>query len=212
MSIDLVKALKAPFSTEGWGVKTLIGGVLLCIPIVNFVVIGYWMKYLRNVLDNENQLPDYSDFGGLFVTGLKAFVGSIILAVPVMILIAIVSMVFAKAEFLSALLTSLMYFVYYYVAYIMCARFSLDEKILSMIDIKAALLILKDNKNLVSFVILFIVLGIIYGLVTALSAITVVGIILIPFIIQASILSTMNLTGQFVSSAPNFEQVKTSLK
>ena len=43
MSIDFVKALKAPASIEGWGLKLLIGGIIYLVPILNFVTMGYFV-------------------------------------------------------------------------------------------------------------------------------------------------------------------------
>lgn len=212
MGLDLVRALKAPFSSEGWIVKMLIGGILLCIPIVNFIVMGYAVKYLKNLLNNNEALPEYSNIGDLLVSGIKFFIGCIILFIPVTLVCFVISLLFAKAQLVGMLITSVIYLVYYYIAYVLMARFALDEKILSMLDFKSALLIFKDNKNLLSFVLLFIVAGLIYALITFVCCITVVGMILVPFVVFAAMLATYNLTAQFVVSAPKFEEVKSSLK
>lgn len=211
MSIDLVKALKAPFSGEGWIVKLLIGGILLCIPIVNFIVMGYCIKYVKNLLNKDESLPDYSGIGDLFLKGIKLFVGCIILGIPIMLVCFIIIMLFGKAEIVASLLTSVIYAVYYFVAYVLMARFALDEKILSMVDFPSAFKLLSGNPNLLSFIGLFIVASIIIGVVAFVCCVTIVGFILIPFVVYAAMLVTYNLTAQFVLGSPKFEEVKSSL-
>ena len=47
MSLDLQRALKAPFALENWGVNTLISGILLLVPFAGFIVFGQWLRYLK---------------------------------------------------------------------------------------------------------------------------------------------------------------------
>lgn len=212
MGLDLVKALKAPFSAEGWVSKLLVGGILICIPIVNFITMGYMVKYGKNLLNKDESLPSYSNIGDLFVSGIKLFIGSIILSIPVMLLCFIISMLFSKTVFVSTLLIYLIYFVYYFIAMVLMIRFSLDEKILSMIDFQSAFDIFNGNKNLLSFILLFIASSLAYGIVVTICCITIIGVILVPFLVYASLLSLYNLSAQFVVSAPKFEEVKLSIK
>ena len=57
MSLDLVKAIKAPFSGQDWIKKLIIGGILFIIPIVNFAMVGYVIKYLKKL--GYNPRTDY---------------------------------------------------------------------------------------------------------------------------------------------------------
>lgn len=57
MSMDFVKALKAPASIDGWFVKLLIGGFFLMIPILNFAIMGYVVKYLEKFMNKDGNLP-----------------------------------------------------------------------------------------------------------------------------------------------------------
>lgn len=209
MSLDFVKAIKAPFSGQDWIKKLIIGGILFMIPIVNFAMAGYTIKYLKNILNGNESTPDFSDFGGLLVTGIKAFVGSLLLFIPFGIICFIIGMLFSD-EPINVNLIYTLYIVYYLVAYIFMARFAMDEKILSMIDFASVGKLLAGNNNTLSFVSFFIALGFVYCIVTIVCCITVIGFVLIPFIILASMLSIFNLTGQFVKNSPNFEEVKAS--
>lgn len=210
MSLDLVKALKAPFSGEAWVKKLVIGGLLFLIPIVNFAVMGYTIKYLKNVLNGEDKTPDFSDFGGLLVTGVKALIGSLLLSIPFIIICLIIGLLFSDSQVLANLIVYVVYLVYYFVAYVLLARFAMDEKVLSMVDFASVGKLLAGNKNILFFVLFLIALGFVYAVITTVCCITVVGIILLPFIILAALLSNFNLIGQFVKSAPNFEEVKAS--
>lgn len=210
MSLDLVKAIKAPFSGDDWVKKLIIGGILLLIPIVNFAVMGYMVKYLKNILNGEEKTADFSDFGGLFVTGIKSFAGSFLLFIPFMIICVIIAILFAKAQAVANLIVYVLYFIYYIVVYVLLARFAMDEKVLSMVDFASVGKLLSGNKNVLFFVLFLIALSLVYGLITTVCCITIVGIILLPFILLAAMLSNFNLIGQFVKSSPNFEEVKAS--
>lgn len=210
MSLDLVKTIKAPFSGQDWIKKLIIGGILFIIPIVNFAMAGYVIKYLKNILNGNESTPDFSDFGGLFLTGIKAIVGSLLLFIPFGIICFIIGMLFSDAPIVANLIVYVFYIAYYFVAYILMARFAMDEKILSMVDFASAGKLLAGNKNTLLFVLFVIALGIVYGIVTIVCCITVIGLVLIPFLILASTLSICNLIGQFVKNSPNFEEVKAS--
>lgn len=210
MSLDLVRALKAPFNGQDWVKKLIICGLLLIIPIVNFVVMGYDVKYMKNILNGEEKTPDLSGLGALFVAGFKAFIGSILLCIPFIIIAFIVVMLFSDSPAISNLISTVVNLVIYFVGCVLFARFAMDEKILSMVDFASAGKLLAGNKNTLIFVLYLIALSLVYGIVTIVCCITVVGMILIPFLIFASMLSYSNLAGQFVKSAPKFEEVKAS--
>jgi hypothetical protein len=72
---------------EKWLTKVLIGGIVSLIPIVNFAVLGYALAVLKNVAEGQDvPLPDWSDFGNLFVKGLMGFVGIFLWLLPGVIL------------------------------------------------------------------------------------------------------------------------------
>jgi hypothetical protein len=65
--------------------KILIGGLLSLIPIVNLVVVGYAIKVIKNVADGvERPLPNWDEFGDLFVKGLMTALASLIWTLPIM--------------------------------------------------------------------------------------------------------------------------------
>jgi hypothetical protein len=85
--MDIGRSFTYMFEDQDWIKKILIGGVLLFIPIVNFVVIGYFIEALRNTAEGrELPLPEWDDFGGKFMKGLMAAIASFLYALPIMII------------------------------------------------------------------------------------------------------------------------------
>jgi hypothetical protein len=86
--MDVGRSISYVFQDPSWIKKILIGGVLSIIPIFGtLVVLGYWTRIARNVSNGmEVPLPEWDDFGGDFMRGLKAFVAVFIWALPFIIL------------------------------------------------------------------------------------------------------------------------------
>ncbi len=85
--MDIGKAFTYLFEDENWLIKLLIGGVLLFIPIVNFIPIGYALTALRNVAEGkERPLPEWDNWGGYFTKGLMVFLAGLLYALPLLIL------------------------------------------------------------------------------------------------------------------------------
>lgn len=75
MVVNLESGFKFPFKDKKWLVKVLIGGLLICIPIANFLVFGYLLKILGDAKDKkEATLPEWTDWAGLFQEGFMAFI------------------------------------------------------------------------------------------------------------------------------------------
>ncbi len=90
--MDIGKAFAYVFEDKNWLVKILIGGLLLLIPIVNFIPIGYALTALRNVAEGkESPLPEWDDWGGYFTRGLMVFLAGLLYALPIFVLVGIAS-------------------------------------------------------------------------------------------------------------------------
>ena len=73
---------------EGWITKILIAGVLLLTGIGGIVVAGWFAEIIRRVAnDDANPLPDWSDFGGYAVEGLKIIGLVLVWALPIILLL-----------------------------------------------------------------------------------------------------------------------------
>ncbi len=88
-SIDFGRAFGSPYKDQSWVVKTLLGGVFAFIPIVNFVVGGALVERIKNVASGDENLPEWSDFGSMWVKGLLLAVAGFIYALPAIIIIGI---------------------------------------------------------------------------------------------------------------------------
>ena len=80
--VDYGGALKKPFQDI---TKLIIGIVLSIIPILSFFATGYLVETAKKTLAKDNNLPEWTNWGGLFVSGLSVFVISIIYFIPAII-------------------------------------------------------------------------------------------------------------------------------
>nr|WP_290668509.1 DUF4013 domain-containing protein [Ardenticatena sp.] len=86
--VDIEQSLRFVFDDESWIVKILIGGVvnfLASMLIIPFpLVYGYMLDTLKNVKnDVEKPLPEWDDFGGLFMRGLVLAIGGFVYTLPI---------------------------------------------------------------------------------------------------------------------------------
>ncbi len=93
--VDFTRAIKRPFADL---TKFIIGAVLSIIPVVNFLAMGYELKCAKSAMNGKYDLPEWTEWGDLFVKGLLWVVVMIIYAIPVAILVAI----FAGGAFMAA--------------------------------------------------------------------------------------------------------------
>lgn len=85
--MDLGRSFTYMLQQPGGVGKLVIGGLLMFIPILGWAVVGgYMIRTLRTVAAGDDTLPEWTDWGGLFVTGLLAFVGSLIYEAPGLII------------------------------------------------------------------------------------------------------------------------------
>ncbi|MBW6517176.1 MAG: DUF4013 domain-containing protein [ANME-2 cluster archaeon] len=68
--MDIVETVKFPANDNEWLKKIVIGGLIMLIPIVNFIAFGYSIKTVRGGIDGKSVLPEWDDWGNLFVKGL----------------------------------------------------------------------------------------------------------------------------------------------
>jgi hypothetical protein len=88
--MDIGKAYTFIPEDDDWIKKIIIGGVLilfsfLFIPI--FFVIGYQIAVVKKVMNGEDRaLPEWNDWGKMFMDGLVVWVAQIVYALPVILL------------------------------------------------------------------------------------------------------------------------------
>ncbi|MFN8482921.1 MAG: DUF4013 domain-containing protein [Anaerolineae bacterium] len=86
--MDVGRSFKALFDDANWIVKVLLGGIftllsVFLIPIP--LVLGYQVGTIGLAARGENRVPDWTDWGGVYVRGLLAFVIQLVYAIPAII-------------------------------------------------------------------------------------------------------------------------------
>ena len=211
MSIDFKKALKAPASIDGWGLKLFIGGLINLVPILNFATMGYWVEYLINFMNGKDELPGGAsdNLNTNFITGAKMIVGCIILGIIFLLITFVVSIVLAKLKFLALIIVTLLELVMMFATLFLVMGFAVDKKILSMLDFNRAIQITKDNPYTLNYILYTLLLIIIYSAIMLVVGFTGVGLVLLPFLSFAMGISMYNLMGQYIQSSPHLAELRT---
>ena len=98
--MDIGKAFSYVVSDKDWVKKVVIGGILGIIPIANLIVMGYGLRVLKNVSQDDPQpLPEWDDWGGDFVKGLMVTLAGLIYSSPAIVLAAIFALIGVVAGF-----------------------------------------------------------------------------------------------------------------
>ena len=80
--VNYQEAFKRPLQD----IKKLLIGIVLCIiPIVNFLAVGYQLFCAKTALKKDYKLPEWQNWGDLFVKGLLSLIIGVIYAIPLMI-------------------------------------------------------------------------------------------------------------------------------
>jgi hypothetical protein len=88
--VDINTPFSYLFTDENWPTKFVIGGVVNLVPIANLAATGYQVRIIRNVAAGHRQpLPEWTDFGDLFLKGLLVAVATIIYGIPLAFLAAL---------------------------------------------------------------------------------------------------------------------------
>jgi hypothetical protein len=92
MTLDIGRAFTYMFKDESWIMKIVIGGILLFIPIVNFIVLGYMLEALKRTADGMDiPLPEWDDFGGKFVKGLMIVIIVLVYTIPIWVVACVIA-------------------------------------------------------------------------------------------------------------------------
>ena len=85
--MDIGKSFTFVFEDPNWASKIIIGGLITLIPIVGWLfVIGYLVAIARNIINGDQQpLPEWSDFGQIFVDGIYGFVIAFVYVLPIIV-------------------------------------------------------------------------------------------------------------------------------
>lgn len=85
--MEIGKAFTFVNEDEDWIKKVAIGAVFVLVPFLILLVIGYQILIIRNVIDGKDRpLPEWQDFGQLFIDGLILAVTIFVYALPVILI------------------------------------------------------------------------------------------------------------------------------
>jgi hypothetical protein len=91
-AIDISRAIKAPFADKEWVGKTLLGIVWTLLVVTLPAVAGAQVEYIRRTASGNEELPDWSDFGEKWISGILVGVAGFIYFLP-LIVVAIAMLV-----------------------------------------------------------------------------------------------------------------------
>jgi hypothetical protein len=101
--VDYVEAIKRPFTDAG---KLVLGIVLSIIPIVNFIFAGYLLNVAKGAMGKDFSLPEFKEFGKMFIEGILTLIISIVYSLPTIILFLV--LMFAGGLSLDSLFSGLL--------------------------------------------------------------------------------------------------------
>jgi len=84
--MDFGLSFSYPFQDEEWVKKIVLTAVISLIPLIGqLALIGWLVELTRRVIRGDSEpMPDWADFGGILVLGLKAFAIGFVYALPLM--------------------------------------------------------------------------------------------------------------------------------
>jgi len=107
--MDFAQAFSFPFQDKEWIKKIVVTALISLIPILGGIaVLGWSLEVARRLIRGEAPvLPDWSNFGGLLSLGIKGFVVSLVLSIPLIVLYLPASLLsaFADSEQMATLLS-----------------------------------------------------------------------------------------------------------
>ncbi len=90
--IDVKRAVQHPTEDQNWLSKLGIGALIALVPILNFALSGYAIEHLKNTSNGMDvPLPPWDNLGEKFMDGLKLFVATLILGLPIILLTCIIT-------------------------------------------------------------------------------------------------------------------------
>jgi hypothetical protein len=162
--MDAGRSFTYMFKQDGFITKLLIGGVLMFIPILGWAcVAGYALRTMRAVSDGEDFLPEWTDWGDLFIKGLLVWVVSVVFEIPGLIL--------GRFGSIGSLLAMLWGIVVLVVLPAALLRFATRDNFAAAFEFSAIIDFIKTNS---SNYILAVILGLVAGFIAGFGIILLV--------------------------------------
>lgn len=85
---NIIDSLRYPL--KDW-VKLILLGIILIIPVVNFIGLGYYLRIIKSTSAGSDELPDFEGVGELFTDGIKFLAVCMIYAIVPLLFYALSS-------------------------------------------------------------------------------------------------------------------------
>nr|WP_225307726.1 MULTISPECIES: DUF4013 domain-containing protein [unclassified Haloarcula] len=184
---------------DSWIAQMLIGGVLLVfffllIPLLAFN--GYLLRVIGTTVQGESEPPAWDDWGGLIVDGIKfSIVGLVYSIVPMVVIFGIGGTliglggaagesgggIIAGFGLMAFLLLIPVLFLIYYIVPAALANMAVEGSLGAAFDFSLLKNVVLTSDYFIA-VLMPIVVGIITNIISNVLAVTVIGLVLVPFV------------------------------
>lgn len=194
---SIESAFRYPFRGRDGVQRVFIGGLMsyaffLVVPI--FVLFGYLLRVLERSAQGVGNPPDFDDFGDMIVDGLKMTVVSIAYAIAPLLLIIVSVLLMGSGQnggtaggivsgmgAIGLLVSLLAAVVLYYVLPAALTNMAVEDDVGAAFDLDTIKRVVLSGDYLVAWLIPF-ALGILVNILVGVLWITVIGLVVVPFI------------------------------
>ncbi|EMA07037.1 hypothetical protein C437_10396 [Haloarcula vallismortis ATCC 29715] len=198
----------------------LIGGVLLVfffllIPV--FAFNGYLLRVIGTTVEGESEPPAWDDWGELIIDGIKfSIVGLVYSIVPIAVIFGVGSVllglggaagesgggIIAGFGLMTMLLLIPVLFLVYYIVPAALANMAVEGSLSAAFDFSLLKNVVLTSDYFIA-VLMPIVVGIITNIVSNILAITVIGLVLVPFVTYYGQVAVFRMFGTAFASQTN---------
>lgn len=195
----LEDGLSYPMKGDSWIGRIVIGGVITFLAFLvfpAFIATGYFVRVLEATIEGEAEPPEWTDWGGLLVDGLKATVVGIAYSiVPTVVILGGGAMflglgaaagesgggVLAGIGLMSVLLLIPLFFIIYLVVPAALCNMAAEDSLGAAFDLDVLTDVVLTGDYIVA-VLMPIVIGVLVNVVSFVLGITIIGYLLVPFV------------------------------
>ena len=205
---------------DSWIAQMLIGGVLLVfffllIPV--FAFNGYLLRVIGTTVEGESEPPAWNDWGELIIDGIKfSIVGLVYSIVPIVAIFGIGGVllglggaagdsgggIIAGFGLITMLLLIPVLFLVYYIVPAALANMAVEGSLGAAFDFSLLKNVVLTSDYFIA-VLMPIVVGIITNIVSNILAITVIGLVLVPFVTYYGQVAVFRMFGTAFASQTN---------
>jgi len=214
-TIDIGRAIKAPFTDKEWVTKTLLGFVWLILVVTIPAVFGAQIEYIKRSAQGRDELPDWSGFGDKWVRGFLAGVAGFIYFLPLVVggVLLIVPLVLSSvfgtqsdAPIAIAVLIPFVFLMFVYALavtlffYAALTHYAMTERFGAFFEFGEISRRLRTGGYFTSWLLAWVV-SLVASAVSSMLTATYIGGILTPAVSFLSMMMMANLFGQYASGA-----------